>query len=123
MNDLVRNMRDTTQQPQRSHQAGQYWMMENLEEELWGAVGAVYCHHAVITLSWSSEETELDGVIILGRGKATSYTPHDTLHRTNNVIRKHSLSTLPVMKAQLFSPLVMMRQFEPASSQAIYLVG
>ena len=47
------------------------------------------------------EETELDGVIIVGRG---SNLLRFTLHTTNNVIRKHSLSTLPVMKTPLFSP-------------------
>ena len=71
MNDLVRNMRDTAQQPQGSQQAGQYWMMENKEEELWSAVCSIilssWCHHGC-------EETELDGVIILGRGRVTSYT-------------------------------------------------
>ena len=35
---------------------------------------------------------------------ATSYTSLFSLHTTNNVTRKHSLSTLPVMKTQLFSP-------------------
>ena len=51
MNDLVRTMRDTTQQPdpQRSELAGHYgvWMMENQLEGLCSAVGAAYCHHGV----------------------------------------------------------------------------
>ena len=51
MNDLVRTMRDTTQQPDPQEWASwTLWMMENQLEGLCSAVGAAYCHHGVMGL-------------------------------------------------------------------------